>query len=174
MLRSFSCCFSFTPYFGGCDYVLHRTFYCNVNMLFRKSKLWVMTRFSSLFCIIFTIRPDKAAPFVKRRPWRNSLLPTGRLYMSDAVFLYLLFVYESFFPSRFRETCILRAAHTSAVTEIHNTIRSLSRFFFSIVDYLSTCLTLVFSLRADSGKNSDSGLRKSRQPGKAKARSVHC
>ena len=39
---------------------------------------------------------------------------------------------ESSEPSIFLETCILSAAQTKAVTEIHNTIMSLIRFFLFI------------------------------------------
>ena len=41
--------------------------------------------------------------------------------------------YKSFDSRTFLETCMLRAAQTSAVTEIHNTIKSLSRCFLSMV-----------------------------------------
>lgn len=75
---------------------------------------------------------------------------------------------QSSVPSIFLTTCIFSAAHTSAVTEIHSTSRSLSRFF------LFTVLTPVLCLQADSGKNSDSNLRRSARPEQATIRTVLC
>ena len=64
---------------------------------------------------------------------RRNSKPVRALFTPKADRLRRVFFFVQSVPSIFRTTCIFRAAHTSAVTEIHNTIKSLIRFFLFIV-----------------------------------------